>query len=811
MADLTEIEKFAKNNDSDGFKAFLEKIYLRAGFSALLSLKNELKEEESDFYSKAIQIWLDTFCTFISETSSSKGLCTFANALIFCINETKEPLELILKNKSNYSAVFTELLRRTLFSFLRNTPPGEKRLRPRKALLILGYAGVRQEEDAFTPLIWTIYAAIYKLEISGDIDEFKNLLNTFINDASNHDIIYLPKLITYFSELTTLELYNFVSENPEPRWNQFTEKLKSRLTIFEEKKQVKNLPELEVVYLKAPELIKIKIDEPPPPEPAETLDEMELLLRSLSDDYSDKKLYKLVDIVKNTNQDDYDRLYLYLQENGENFALKNEFRRELKILMADGDMPESVSEKAIELLPYLGTSSVTRRTGFAELTKLYEDDEDDAPPPPTIFAPQKTLSLKDDLRIDFPPEIIKYLEMSGSPETLKQHCLSLLKQADENFIDIYARIFDFHFLKSGRILFDKITCAGKALLEHKGKSSKYTDIIKSALSYIFYYKDCSDIIKMEAFELLNRSGYFDFQTADNIKRYALSFAKDSLSRYSQGVVCKSLADLISIKLPASSRNVFEGKSFNKLMSEFIPIVMKEQKVKDRAYDLLNHLTFEDPLRLRILSDKIQPVNYKEAVEVVAQLLMRHNRWAGLILVETAGQDFTDIRDAAVLALGKAGQFLSTDLKERAIKLIVEKADECYDDDMRKLYLDTAVKVDPEKFAAYLIGKCTNSGLNDRKEFGNLLLASLKAMPADIFLNFFEKGTNLEGIHRFLKTAVKDAFIMDFAGRFVEIYRANFLIQNDESDWGKLFHSKDRNRMASIIDDIWSLRGTAKQR
>lgn len=805
MADLTEIEKFAKENDLDGFKSFLEKIYLRAGFPALLSLKNELRVDKSDFYSSAIHIWLEIFRDYISKTSSPKGICIFTNALVFCINETKEPLEIILKDKDNYAAVFTELLRRTLFSFLRNTPPGEKRLRPRKALLLLGYAGVRQEEDSFTALTWTFFTAIYRFEISEDCDEFRTFLKTFIQNASAHDAVYLPKLIPYFSEATTSELYNFLSENSEPKWEKIKEKLKSRIASFEEKKLIKNLPELEIVYLKAPE--RINLEKPPLPVKEESYDETELLLRSLSEGYSDEKLTKLVEIVKNNNEDDYDRLYLYLQENGEFFALKDEFRRELKILMADGDMPESVSEKAIELLPYLGVSSSPRRTGFAELTKLYDEDDDydEKEPSQTIFAHPKAIAIKDDLRIELPPKIIEYLEMNGKPEILKQHCASLIESDDEDFIDSYARIFDYHILKSGRILFDKITCAGKALLEYKNKNHKYADIAKSSLLSIFYYKDCPDIIKMEAFEPLNRCGYLDFQTADTIKKYALAFAKDALFRYSQGAACRSLSDLISIKLPTSSRYIFEGKSFNKLMEEFIPIVAKEKRFKDRAYDILNHITFEDPLKLRLLSDKIQPINYKEAVETIAQLVMRHNRWAGLILVETAGQDFTDIRDSAVLALGEAGQFLSPDLKERAIKLIIEKADECYDDDMRKLYLETAVKVDPEKLSVHLIGKCINSGLNDRKELGSLLLESLKAMQPDTFLAFFENGTNLDGIHRFLKTAVKDSFIIDFAGNFVGVYREKFLMRHGESEWRKMFHEKDKSRLASIIDDIWALR------
>jgi len=40
---FTEVEKFAENNDIEGFKSFLEKIYLRAGFMALLSIKSELR------------------------------------------------------------------------------------------------------------------------------------------------------------------------------------------------------------------------------------------------------------------------------------------------------------------------------------------------------------------------------------------------------------------------------------------------------------------------------------------------------------------------------------------------------------------------------------------------------------------------------------------------------------------------------------------------------------------------------------------------------------------------------------------------
>ncbi len=830
MANFSDITKFAKNDDLSGFRDFLEKIYLRASFSALLTVKNSFAGHEGGFYTKALHAWLDFFASFSAKPSFKNGIADFVSAIVFCINERSEPLEGIIERIEGRSPQLTELLRRTLFSFLRNTPPGEKRLRPRKALLLLGFPGTASYEDSLTPLAWTLYEALYRLEISSNIDDFKKTFRKFELSATQHDIESSLSMFDSLSPLTADILFEFIGSFEEPKLLPFVEKLRElsqKDTVMQNPRKKKIPPPLEVLYLQSPVPIELQA-EPQEEElsmPETTEEELRRFFKSLSSSSGEDSphiwaegLDLLVSVVRDGTDEEYDVIHSYLEASAEEFPMRDTFRRELKMLMADGDMPESVSERAFELLSYLGSSAKSSKSTLNTLATLSDfDDTDDWNDEPqksddesAVVFRAAAVSIKEDLYFDFPDAIVKFLEMKGGSDYQKEYCISLLAKNDDDLFASYIKLFDFHLLKSGRILFDKLTVCAKAFVEfssaNKELCAPYIERARETLLYLLYYSDCPDMLKMEAFEPLKRCGYFDFQTADTIKRYALAFAKDSLLRGSKGAVCRALSDLISIKLPSSSRNAsLDGKAFGQLTEDFVAIVLKEKKSSQRALDVLNHISFEDPLRLRALTAKIQPVNYREAIEAVSQLVLRYNRWAGLVLVEAAGQDFTDIRDAAVMALGKSGKVLSSELKERAIKLIIEKADECYDDEMRSLYLETAVAVDPVKAAEYLVIRCVNANLNDRKELGSLLLKSLESMSAGIFLDFFAKGTFLETIHRYCTCAQKDAFIMEFAGRFVEIYRDKYVSVYDESSWELMFMSDEKTKLAETINVLWALR------
>lgn len=523
----------------------------------------------------------------------------------------------------------------------------------------------------------------------------------------------------------------------------------------------------------------------------------------------------ILDVVKTASDEVYGVIKEELFADGGSLASRDVLRREFKTLLADVDVAPFVSNRAFELLPILGNAPYPVRSREL-LSVMLEDTEEEDEIADVDFAEAESASCgREEFFVQFPQAIYEYFSLENRDQVLRMVSEEMLVSGDENFIAAYAEMFRINLCRSGRIFFEHIVCAAKSFLDYARRNEAFASLpavknnlerAREALLYVLLYQGCPDLMKMEAFETLKGSGFLEYKNADNIKRYALVFVKDALIKRSTGAVCRALSDLISLKQPSSFRGMsVEGKSMDAITEDFITLLMKEQKpdMRSRGVRLLNHLSFEEPSKLQSLASRIQPVNYREAILLIEDLVVCRNRWAGMMLVEAAGRDFMDIRDAAVVSLGRVGAILSDELKDRAIELILEKADECYDEDMRATYLGTIIRIDVLKAAARLLVFWLKAGLHERKEYGNLLLNALSLLESAAFLDFFGDDTRLESIFNHIISSHRDTFIQEFAKRFVEMYRIKYSEIYGQDAWESIF-LEGSSRFATLITQIWSL-------
>ncbi|MCQ2736124.1 MAG: hypothetical protein MJ234_02775 [bacterium] len=226
---------------------------------------------------------------------------------------------------------------------------------------------------------------------------------------------------------------------------------------------------------------------------------------------------------------------------------------------------------------------------------------------------------------------------------------------------------------------------------------------------------------------------------------------------------------------------------------------------ESAIDILHHVSYEDPVLLRSISDLVQPVNYEKALEIAAGLTKRRNTWATSVLVDAASNDFEAIRHKAAFLLGECGPYMNADAKAQAVSSIVEKMDDCYDEDAQTCYLQAAKKIDQAITAERLILSCMTSGLAERKEKGRRLLEFLAAMKSKDMTKVFAKISNLQALYRFLSSSPshKDSFTSEFANTFINLYRVKFAEVYGDEMWSNLL-SESENKFSEFINKIWNI-------
>ena len=490
-----------------------------------------------------------------------------------------------------------------------------------------------------------------------------------------------------------------------------------------------------------------------------------------------------------------------------NPAMKEALRRELKIFMSDSELPEFVSKRAMELLPLLGKTEQKKKKTFStmlmSLSDVDEEEEEE------IYTSDNNLNteqipIEEDLSHSVSDKVLTYLKTPASYDSRLETCKNMIESGIS--FQEYSDLIDFDLMKSGKRFFDRLIPAAKAILF--SDRYEFKDRIEEARHVLFVsllYGTCPDILKMECFETLKRSGYLDIVSANVYKKYAIVFVKNALLNKSSGAACRSLSDMISILIPgAVGRENFEGKNMEYLIDSYISLILKEKNkvLFEYAVDILNHLSFEDHSILIPLSARIQPVNYEKAIDVTELLVFKRNIWASSILIDAVGENYMDIRNKAVDSLSRCGYNMPVDYRKRAINLIFEKLEETYDEEKQLQYIESARNIDPVSTAEVLISRFVNSGFTDRKEIGNSLMGVFTMMSSQEFLELFKGLDNLRLLHNYLMSSHRDRFTVDFARQFIELYRLHYSNLNGEENWRTIM--SNNSELVNMINDLWNL-------
>ncbi len=487
--------------------------------------------------------------------------------------------------------------------------------------------------------------------------------------------------------------------------------------------------------------------------------------------------------------------------------MQDALRRELKIFMSDSELPEFVSKRAMELLPLLGKTKQKQSLSsilmtLSEINEEEEQEENFAEVASSIVQ----IPIEEDIAHSVSDRILSYFKSTGSYDSKLETCQNMI-EAGITFEEYY-NLIDFDLMKSGKRFFDRIIPAAKAIiLSDRPDFKTHIEEAKYVLFVSLLYGNCPDILKMECFETLKRSGYLDILSAKNIyKQYAIVFVKDSLLNKSSGAACRALSDMINIIIPgAIGRDNFVGKNIEALVDSYISLIVKEtdEYLFDYAVDILNHLSFEEHSILIPLSARIQPVNYEKAIEITEKLVTKRNLWASDILIEAVGENYMDIRNKAVDALSRCGSNMPLDYRKRAVNLIFAKLEETYDEDKQAQYIEVARNIDLVITAEVLISLFANSGLTDRKEIGNRLMGTLAIMSSKEFLELFKGLDNLRILHKYLTSSHRDRFTVDFARQFIDLYRLHFSNLNGEETWRNIL-SDTNSEFVDMINELWNL-------
>lgn len=577
---------------------------------------------------------------------------------------------------------------------------------------------------------------------------------------------------------------------------------------------------------------------------------IQTLTRQEQEEKMDEMLDLLLPMIKDSNQ----KLYLQIVQNLHSLSaqpspLRDRLRKELKIILADIDVGVEVRKRALECIGMLGEAKPQPKKRSTVLEDLLnENDDDDIEPEektvktsgvegdkissalqaekPSVPHPapvQEKAGISQDLEDmeiipitapSLPQPLQRFLSSRARSDELKAECARLLRERDPGTVRYYHHLLAARESESGKLKYDHICAAAISLLSHlqkKREQARHHSLMKEelmleekaheALFWTFFHRECPDLLKMEAFETLQHIHYFEFSQRDTLKRISLAFARLALITKSSNTAVKALADLIKLRASTRSIDSLEGKESDELMEDMIFHLMKEndESVKAKWIDLLHHVTFQDVKALGALASRVHPIHYRGAIDVAAALVSRHNRGAGDLIIESTDREYRDIRNYAIETLGRVGSSLSRDQRLKAISTVLDKLDECYDEEMRSMFLETVLKIEAAAGAAEILTRLMKVSFHERREFGELLFRCLEQLKAPAFVELFEKEDNLTIIKAFLTSLPPDASLRMKAKKFVGMYRESYIEVCGRKSWEELQSSVTDSRRTSLRD------------
>ncbi|MDQ7822826.1 MAG: hypothetical protein RDV48_08545 [Candidatus Eremiobacteraeota bacterium] len=744
-----------------------------------------------------------------------------------------------------------ELLRRKLFSFIHNSDPKWNKVRPQKVLTLMGAHIPSPVESAKNGFSWRLYEISYCYSQGlDDRSELRRIAGDLLENADRANYESYAALfqgddaaMAVDSAYAFIQATQFRTRKPKGPAEEYR---KAAMASLERIFQREGIPPQVLARLLSI-LSALGLISP-------LLEFLERTRRSSQDELSQGALDALMlcwlNSLPKVSQEEAlpavlsslveavtggsDGLFGVIEARGALLAahplMRDRLRKALKALLADVDVGAHVRKRALLLLGFLGSEKGPEKKPSALLSGIEDDEEDEEPggepregggsealqeqkgePPPAEPEETELIPLPG-TTVTVPAALKEFLSMRDKAGPLKARCDRMLRERNPVVLRTFSQVFEARESETGGLLYEHALAAGHSMIEFMKKEVARRPLradeaaalegAKDGLFFLFFYRDCPDLIKMEAFDALRNVHYFDILKADAIKRYALAFAKDAIAARSGSAATKALADLISLRAQAHAMMSMEGRKLDELLEDFTSMVVKEkdQEKRARCVNLLNHMSFQDEKILKPLAARIHPLHFREALAVLSSLVMRQNRWAPSFLLDAAGRDYMDIRNEAVSILATVGSLLAPHHKERSIDLILDHLDECYDDDTRALYTDAVVKIDAPLAAAALLEKCGSLGLTERKEYGSLLLKCFERMSAAAFMDFLEKEGSLENYRRFAAGSPPDSAMRSQAKRFLGLYRENFISARGRDAWEAL-QGDSRNPVREALRDI----------
>lgn len=730
-----------------------------------------------------------------------------------------------------------ELLRRRLLAFIHNRDPRWKVTRPQNASNLLGFGELSLQERRFSSFDWRVYDVIYDYSLGLESRvQLRKTAQDLLEVEERGEYEAYAKLFRSDNPMLAVDsAYAFIQAT------QFrTRKAKGPAEEFRKRADevidaVFNDPRTsQGVHMRILEIYRCSGDFIPILEFFEkqfNLSDWKLAgaafaaavscwAQSLFQEEQQSLLGDVIRIFLMVVNGGSDEVHMVMLESIP--ALTEEprkaLRKELRMLLADVDVEASVRKQALEALGLLGEGARPAKKTYDDFQKLMDDDDEDEPPSPgpaprtadgSSGAPPELESHEGEPETvpeDYVPgpgipgaeKLQEFLDSREKLDELKRICAALLREGDQQVRDSYHFLFDARDRVTGNVLFEHILASARVLIElfqgdaaHdpwlKKEGPALEAMAKERLFFLLFYRQCPDLVKLESFELLRNLNYFDINRADTAKRFALAFAKDALIKRSQGPACRGLADLISLRTSPPAINSLEGKGMAEIVEDFTSCLIKEKEPErqERLIMLLHHLSFQDAAALNALSCRLNPLNFKEILAILEGLVKKHNRFAGILIIETVARDFREIRNQAVSVLARVGAFLFADQKPEAIASILGKIDDCYDDDMRKEFLETTLKIDLQAAAGQLLQRCMTLRVHERKEFGDMLFRALERMKASCFIQFCDSDNHLEQIRQFILRGPGDSLGQMYAKRLLGLYRENFIMVFGREKWDEL--------------------------
>ncbi|MHC9539996.1 MAG: hypothetical protein AB9903_10795 [Vulcanimicrobiota bacterium] len=574
---------------------------------------------------------------------------------------------------------------------------------------------------------------------------------------------------------------------------------------------------------------------------------MQTLTRQEQEEKMEEMLAALLPMIKESTHKLYLQIVQILQSlSAQPSLLRDRLRKELKSILADIDVSAEVRKRALECIGMLGEVKPQPKKRSTILEDLLNENDDDdvemdektsgaeevktpsappatklsAPPPASVPVKAEISQDTEDMEMvliaapSLPQPLQRFLSSRGKSEELKAECARLLRERDPGTVRHYHYLLVARESESGKLKYDHICAAAISLLSHlqrKREQARHQSLMKEellledkaheALFWTFFHRECPDLLKMEAFETLKNTHYFEFSQGDTLKRFSLAFARLALVTKSNNAAVKALADLIKLRASTRSIDSLEGKESDELMEDMIFHLMKEidESVKAKWIELLHHVTFQDVKSLGALASRVHPIHYRGALDVAGALVSRHNRGAGDLIIESTDREYRDIRNYAIETLGRVGSSLSREQRVKAISTVLDKLDECYDEDIRSVFLETVLKIDAASGAGEILTRLMKVSFHERREFGELLFRCLEQLKAPAFVEIFEKEANLTIIKAFMTSLPLDASLRMKAKKFVGMYRESYIEIYGKKRWEELQSSVTDARRTSLRD------------